>query len=231
MIHSTLFADRVQMAFHPTPRGVVGLVDDLLGLCRLYQLRISFRDSHCFIRRLGADPQESLDIPVPKSVFRAALARIAALCNEQRPESVTPYRGEGNIALLPPVSPCSEKVAPPSTCYVSFTNTPSDQHLEMRFSSSSAGDGNRFTVLLRDKRTVTVFGDTLKYVQNASNQTDYGSYGILSRTDRGEVLVALFRVSEVIGVFSGDIREPGGSAETGRDTQRQRALEDESQGI
>jgi len=231
MIDSTLFADRVQMAFHPTPRGVVGLVDDLLGLCRLYQLRISFRDGHCFIRRLGADPQESLNIPVPKSVFRAALARIAALCNEQRPESVTPYRGEGNIALLPPFSPCSEKVAPPSTCYVSFTNTPSDQHLEMRFSSSSAGDGNRFTVLLRDKRTVTVFGDTLKYVQNASNQTDYGSYGILSRTDRGEVLVALFRVSEVIGVFSGDIREPGGSAETGRDTQRQRALEDESQGI
>jgi len=239
MIHSSefssrVFADRVQMAFLPTPRGVVGLVDDLLGLCRLYQLRINFRDGHCSIRRLGADAQDSLDIPVPKSVFRAALARIAAICNEQRPESVTPYRGEGNIAVLPPVSPCSEKIVPPSTCYVSFTNTPSDQHLEMRFSSSLAGDRNRFTVLLRDKRTVTVFGHALKYVQNASNQTDYGSYGILSRTDSGEVLVALFRVSEVIGVFSGDIREPGGSAEKlaeRRDTQRQRALEDPNQGI
>ena len=235
MIHSTLFADRVQMAFHPTPRGVVGLVDDLLDLCGLFQLRIKFRDGHCSIRRLGADVQESLEIPVPKSVFRAALARIAAICNEQRPESVTPYGGEGNIAVLPPVSQCSEKI-PPSTCYVSFTNTPSDQQLEMRFASSSASEGNRFTVLLRDNRIVTVLGHALKYVQNASNNTDYGSYGILSRTDRGEVLVALFPVSEVIGVFSGDMCEPGPSTETvaataRRDTQRQRDLEDPSQGL
>ena len=229
MIHSTLFADRVQVAFQPTHRGVVGLVDDLLGLCRLFQLRINFRDGHCSVRRLGADAQESLDIPVPKSVFRAAMARIAAICNEQHPESVTPYRGEGNIAVLPPISPCSQKVVPPSTCYVSFTNTPSDQHLEMRFSASSADDGNRFTVLLRDRRTITVSGHALKYVENASNKTDCDSYGIVSRTDGGEVLVALFRVSEVIGVFSGDISEPEGSAETSRDTQRRRTLEDESE--
>ena len=231
MIHPTLFADRVQMAFHPTPRGVVGLVDDLLGLCRHYQLQMRFQDGHCVIRRLGAEAEESLDITVPKSVFRAAIARVAAICNEQRPESVTPYRGEGNITLLPPDLQCSEKESPPSTCYVSFTNTPFDQHLEIRFSSSSAGDKNLFTVLLRDKRTVTVFGDTLQYVQNSSNQTDYGSYGILSRTDRGAVLVALFRVSEVIGVFSGDIRDPGVLEETKRKTQRQKALEDERQGI
>ncbi len=236
MIHSTLFADRVQSAFQPTTRGVVGLVDDLLNLCRLYQLRINFRDGHCTICRLGADAQESLNVPVPKSVFRAALARIAAICNEQRPDSVTPYRGEGNIAVLPPDSLDSRKRVP-STCYVSFTNTPSDQHLEMRFSSSSAGDGNRFTVLLRDKRTVTVSGHALKYVHNASNPIDSGSYGILSRTDRGEVLVALFNVSEVIGVFSGDVSEsevvgPNTKAVVDRrEAQRQRALEDPSQGL
>ena len=231
MIHPTLFADRVQMAFHPTPRGVVGLVDDLLGLCRHYQLQMRFQDGHCVIRRLGAEAEESLDITVPKSVFRAAIARVAAICNEQRPESVTPYRGEGNITLLPPDLQCSEKESPPSTCYVSFTNTPFDQHLEIRFSSSSAGDKNLFTVLLRDKRTVTVFGDALQYVQNSSNLTDYGSYGILSRTDRGAVLMALFRVSEVIGVFSGDIRDPGVLEETKRETQRQKALADDRQGI
>ena len=101
----------------------------------------------------------------------------------------------------------------------------------MRFSRSSFCDGNRFTVLLRDKRTVTVIGHALRYVQNAANQTDYGSYGILSRAGGDEVLVALFRVSEVIGVFSGDIREPGGVSETGREAQRQRALEDPSQEI
>jgi hypothetical protein len=104
----------------------------------------------------------------------------------------------------------------------------------MRFSRSSAGVANLFTVLLRDQRTVTVHGHALKYIQNASNQTDYGSYGILARGSGGEVLVALFRVSEVIGVFSGDLRESGGSAPpavgsssaaalSGREAQRQEA--------
>jgi hypothetical protein len=228
MIQSTPFAERIQDAFRPTPRGVVGLVDDLLGLCRVHQLRIRFADGHCSVRRLGTDDTDALTVPFPKSVFRAALARVAALCNDQHPGSVTPYRGEGEVVVPPPLSP---KCTPPSTCYVSFTNTPTEQQLEMRFSRSSAGDGNRFTVMLRDKRTVTVYGHALKYVQSASNSTDYGSYGILSRAEGGEVLVALFRVSEVIGVFSGEIHEPGGSAETVRETQRRRALEDPSQGI
>jgi hypothetical protein len=202
----TPFVERVQRAFQPTPRGVVGLVDDLLNLCRAHQLSITFRDGHCSVRRLGADAQDALDVPLPKSVFRAVLARIAALCNEHHPHSVTPYRGEGEVVVPAPPAP---NCVPASTCYVSFTNTPAEQQLEMRFSRSSAGEGNRFTVLLRDQRTVTVFGHTLQYVQNTANPTDHGSYGILSRADGTEVLVALFRVSEVIGVFSGDLREPG----------------------
>lgn len=240
MINSTLFADRVRGVFRPTERGVVGLVDDLLDLCRLYQLRINFRDDRCCVRRLGADAQDSLEIPVPKAVFRAALARIAVICNEQHPESVTPYGGEGTIAVQPPVSSCSQNVVAPSTCYVAFVNTPRDQHFEMRFSTMSAGDRNRFTVLLRDKRTVTVFGHALKYVENASNTTDSGSYGILSRADGGEVLIALFRVSEVIGVFSGEMTDPDApghidpstsSVAERRESQRQSALEDPSQGL
>jgi len=231
MIQSIPFAERVQKAFRPTPRGVVGLVDDLLGLCRVHQLRLRFAEGHCSVRRLGADDSDVITVPLPKSVFRAALARVASLCNEQHPGSVTPYRGEGEVVVPPPLSPtCS----PPSTCYVSFTNTPSEQQLEMRFSRSSADASNRFTVLLRDQRTVTVYGHTLKYIQNASNQTDYGSYGILSRGSGGEILVALFRVSEVIGVFSGDLRESGGGAPSavgsssaavlsGREAQRQEA--------
>jgi hypothetical protein len=206
MTHSTPFAERVQSAFKPTPRGVVGLVDDLLSLCRVHQLRMSFRDGRCSMHRLGADAQEALEVPLPKSVFRAVLARIAALCNEHCPHSVTPYRGEGEIIVPPPISPNSVR---PSTCYVSFTNTPSEQLLEVRFSRSSASDGTRFTVLLRDKRTVTVLGHELKYVRNDSNPQDYGSYGILSRVGGTEVLVALFRVSEVIGVFSGELGELG----------------------
>jgi hypothetical protein len=205
------FAERVRGVFKPTPRGVVGLVDDLLGLCRVHQLRMDFQDSHCYVRPLGTDVQDSLDVPLPKSVFRAVLARVAALCNEHHPGSVTPYRGEGEVVVPDPVS---ESCVPPSTCYVAFTNTPSDQRLEVRFSKNSVGDGSCFTVLLRDKRTVTVFGHALEYVPNASNPTDYGSYGILSRVGGAESLIALFPVREVIGVFSGNIRDSGGSAET-----------------
>lgn len=205
MIHTPSFADRVQQAFRPTSRGVVGLVDDLLDLCRVHQLRLRFADGHCSVRRLGTADADSLSVPIPKSVFRAALARVAALCNEGHPGSVTPYHGEGEVAVPPATSPNG---SPPSTCFVSFTNTPSEQQLEMRFSRSAADDGNRFTVLMRDRRTVTVYGHALKYVPNGSNQTDHGSYGILSHSNGGEVLVALFRVSEVIGVFSGDIHEP-----------------------
>jgi hypothetical protein len=209
MIHSTPFAERVRRAFTPTPRGVVGLVDDLLGLCRVHQLRINFQDGHCYVRPLGTDAQDALDVPLPKSVFRAVLARIAALCNEHHPHSVTPYRGEGEIVVP---APRSEKCISPSTCYVSFTNTPTDQRLELRFSRSSAGDRNRFTVLLRDKRTVTVYGHALKYLQGmASNPNDAGSYGVLARSGDSEVLVALFRVSEVTGVFTGDLRDAAGS--------------------
>lgn len=228
MIQSTSFAERVQKAFRPTPRGVVGLVDDLLGLCRVHQLRIRFADGRCSVRRLGTEDPDEVHVPLAKSVFRAALARVAALCNEQHPGSVTPYRGEGEVVVPPPPSP---NCLPPSTCYVSFTNTPSEQQAEIRFSRSSAGVGNRFTVLLRDKRTVTVFGHALKYVQNTANPSDYGSYGILSCTAGAELLVALFRVSEVIGVFSGDLCEPEERADTGPEKQRRGTLEDPDQGI
>jgi hypothetical protein len=142
MIQSTPFTEHVQKAFLPSPRGVVGLVDDLLGLCRVHQLHLRFEDDHCSVRRLGTDETDAIIVPLPKSVFRAVLARVAVLCNDQHPGSVTPYGGEGEVVESPPPPNCIA----PSTCYVSFTNTPSEQQLEMRFSRSSAGDGNRFTV-------------------------------------------------------------------------------------
>jgi len=35
----------IQGLFEPTPRGIVGLVDDLLMLCRDHQLHFDFPDS------------------------------------------------------------------------------------------------------------------------------------------------------------------------------------------
>jgi hypothetical protein len=77
----------------------------------------------------------------------------------------------------------------------------------------SPEDGVRqFTVLLRDDRVVTVRGHSLKHVQHAANPTDPGSYGILLRAGEDEVLIALFRVSEVTGIFSGELRRARESA-------------------
>ena len=69
-----------------------------------------------------------------------------------------------------------------------------------------------FTVLLKDNRVVTVRGSGLKYLANAGNPSDYGSYAVLAPAADGEVIVALFRVSEVTGIFSGDMPLPRESA-------------------
>jgi hypothetical protein len=117
------FSERVQRAFDPTQRGVVGLVDDLLRLCPEQGLQLDWQGNRCRVRPLGAQPQELTEIPLPKSVFRAILARIAALCNERIPNSVTPYGGEGELWA------CTN---PPTIFRVTFTNSPGEQRLEVR---------------------------------------------------------------------------------------------------
>ena len=114
---------RIQTAFELTQRGVVGLVDDLLGLCGESGLQLDWQADRCRVRPLGTDGQESTDLTLPKSAFRAILARVAALCNERSPNSVSPYGGVGEICV---------STNPPTTFRVAFTNTPSEQSLELR---------------------------------------------------------------------------------------------------
>jgi hypothetical protein len=71
-----------------------------------------------------------------------------------------------------------------------------------------------FTVLLRDGRVVKVPGHRLSYVQHP-NATDAGSYGVMARGTLGEELIALFRVTEVTGIFSGQLQIVAEKAATG----------------
>jgi hypothetical protein len=82
------------------------------------------------------------------------------------------------------------------------------------FDDSGAGDidSMQFKVLLQDNRVVTVRGHGLRYLQNPSNPSDLGSYAILSRNHQEEVLVALFRVSAVTGIFTGGLEAARASA-------------------
>jgi hypothetical protein len=127
------FPERLRRAFEPTPRGVVGLVDNLLDLCRQQGLQLHWQANRCLVRPLGAEPQELAELPLPKSVFRAILARIASLCNERTPNSVSPYGGEGELSV---------GTGPPTVFRVAFTNTPGEQGLEVRrLADDEAGPG------------------------------------------------------------------------------------------
>jgi hypothetical protein len=105
---------------HPG-HGVVGLVDDLLGLCRDQGLQLDWRADCCRVRSLVGGAEEVVDVAFRKSVRRAILARVAALCNERRPNSVSPYGGQGELSI-----------GDPATVFrVSFTNTPDEQWFQL----------------------------------------------------------------------------------------------------
>ena len=117
------FRARVQRAFEPNGRGVVGVADEIFTLCGVQGLRLDWQEDRCRVRTLGAEPQESTDVPLPKSAFRAILARVAALCNERTPDSVSPYGGAGELLA---------STDPASVFHVSFANRPDEQRLELR---------------------------------------------------------------------------------------------------
>src|SRR5262245_19273732 len=99
-------------------RGVVGLVDDLLALCQEHGLQLEWQDGRCCIRSGSNGSEDVIESPLRKSEFRAVLARVAALCNERRPGSVSPYGGKGDLSVVTDGA---------ATVRVSFANTTDEQ--------------------------------------------------------------------------------------------------------
>ena len=102
--------------------GVVGLVDDLLVACEKYGLQLDWQAECCRVRSLGGGWEELIDVPLRKAVFRAVLARVAALCNERTPNSVSPYGGQCRFS-----APANQL----TVFDVTFTNTSTEQKLEL----------------------------------------------------------------------------------------------------
>ncbi len=113
---------------HPTNH-LVGLVYDLLAACQEHGLRFDWRDGRCRVRSLRGGPDGMIDVPLRKSVFRAILARLAVLCNERRPNSVSPYGGQGEVVV---------GGYPAKVFRVEFVNTPDEQRLELTHVSPEA---------------------------------------------------------------------------------------------
>jgi hypothetical protein len=107
---------------HPS-RGVVGLVDDLLTVCWQNGLQLDWQANGCRVRSSSGEWEDLPALSLRKSAFRAVLARVAALCNEQSPGSVSPYGGLGELAV---------DANPSAVVEVALTNTPEDQRLELR---------------------------------------------------------------------------------------------------
>jgi hypothetical protein len=77
--------------------GVVGVVDEVLKLCRENRLHLDWRNNQCTVRAIGADNDVSIEFALRKSVFRAILARIAFVCSEERSVAFAPYGGQGEL--------------------------------------------------------------------------------------------------------------------------------------
>lgn len=122
MIGTSQASDEIRRIVQNPTGGFVGLVDDLLTLCVAGRLQMDWRPDRCRVRTGESDWEELSDVPLRKSVFRAILARVATLCNEFAPDSVSPYGGPGRLVL---------PSHPTVVVRVDFVNTPDAQELRI----------------------------------------------------------------------------------------------------
>jgi hypothetical protein len=116
------FSDVLRRVLEKPSGGVVGLVDDLLVACREHGLQLEWQKGACRVRSLGNGSEKLMDVALPKSVFRAILARMAVLCNQRSPNSVSPFGGQGEVAV---------GLDPATVFRVSFVNTPAEQRFAL----------------------------------------------------------------------------------------------------
>ena len=77
-------------------------------------MHLSWETDRCRVRFSAEKADESYEVPLAKSVVRALLARLAALCDEHKPNSVSPYGGQGELLV---------GTESPELFHATFTNT------------------------------------------------------------------------------------------------------------
>jgi hypothetical protein len=114
--------DRLRHAFATPNRGILGLVDELLAASLEQDLRLDWEGGLCQVGFSQGALADRIEMPLPRTVFRAVLARIATLCNGRVPNSVTPYGGSGEVVV---------DTSPGRRIRVAFVNTSQAQRLEL----------------------------------------------------------------------------------------------------
>ena len=134
MSNSSMRLESICHAFRPATGEVIRLVDELLEFSREQDLQLDWQAERCRVGAIESEPDEFIEVPLAKSVFRAILARLAALCNERNPGSVSPYGGDGELAV---------GVDPVTICRVEFTNTPGVQRVRLTRLPAVNGEAGR----------------------------------------------------------------------------------------
>jgi hypothetical protein len=122
MIDTPSTRDRIQRALSCPSEGVVGAVDELLAIAAEHSLRLERQADGCRVRLLDSGTSDFVDVQIRSSVFRAILARISVLCNQQHSDCISPYGGQGKLAV---------GSNPATTLHVSFVNTPAEQSIDL----------------------------------------------------------------------------------------------------
>jgi hypothetical protein len=127
MKNPQLIMEHLEYFLADPDRGVLGLVDEFLAAARQQDIRLGWQAGCFYVIFLEGGSWRRIELPLRKSVVRAALARIAALCNERSPGSVSPYGGQGEVAI---------DADPSRVIRATFVNTPETQSLELASVSS-----------------------------------------------------------------------------------------------
>jgi hypothetical protein len=130
VISSGTVHDRLQRAFRPTQRGVVGLTEQLLEACIGGDVEFERVGDRCVSRWTEGGATQETPLPLPPAAFRTILARVATLFNERSPGSVSPYGGQGEL------------VVGAAEVFVKFINTAQAQKLEVK-SDPKNGDASQ----------------------------------------------------------------------------------------
>ena len=123
MIRFDTIPDRLQLAFAPTQRGIVGLTEQLLNACVGSDVEFERVGDRIVCHWTENGDTHDAAVPLPPTAFRTILARIAVFCNEFSPNSVSPYGGEGLLTV---------EGDPLTHFQVAFVNTPEKQQLKLK---------------------------------------------------------------------------------------------------
>ena len=149
MSNPSSLRERLSLALVTPNGGVLGFVDELLAVSREQDLQLDWQAGRCRVSFLNWAPPDWIEVPLQKAVVRAALARVAVLCNERNPNSVSPYGGQGEVVV-----DADSTVA----IRVTFVNTPEEQSLELasvRLEANHPDVGRSLAAIVEESGTRT----------------------------------------------------------------------------